>query len=123
MGWFGKKAYTQTNKRLALFLTISVDVQLLLGLVIYFFTSSITKMARADFGAAMGNSELRFWAVEHGLMMLIAIALFHIGKVKATKATSDVQKHKKTVIFFGIGLSALLGGLSKILTDPSRIGL
>ncbi len=121
-GWLGNKPYTQRNKRLALFLTISADIQLLIGLVMYFFTSQITKMARADFGAAMGDSNLRFWAVEHFLMMIIAIALFHIGKVKAAKASTDVQKHKKSVIFYGLGLIALLGGLSKILADGSRMG-
>lgn len=119
IGWFGKKSYTSTHKRLALFLTISADVQLLLGLVMYFFTSTITKTAFQDFGTAMKTPEIRFYAVEHILVMIIAIALFHIGKVKATKADTDVKKHKITAWFFGIGLLLIL---SRIPWEAGRMG-
>lgn len=119
VGWFGKKPYTDNHRRLGLFLTITADIQLLLGLVMYFFTSAITKTAFQDFGAAMKTPELRFYAVEHILVMIIAIALLHIGKSKVKKAESDLKKHKTTVWFFGI---ALLLMLSRIPWDASRMG-
>ncbi len=119
VGWFGKKPYTDTNRRLGLFLTITADIQLLLGLVIYLFTSAITKTAFSDFGAAMKTPELRFYAVEHILVMIIAIALLHIGKSKVKKAETDLKKHKTTVWFYGI---ALLLILSRIPWDASRMG-
>ncbi len=108
VGWFGKKPFTQTNKRLLLFSTIVSDVQLLIGLVMYFFTSSITKTAFQDFGYAMKTPELRYFAVEHILVMIIAIALLHIGKVRATKQSTDEGKHKQTAIFFTISLLLML---------------
>lgn len=110
LGWFGKKPYTAMHKRLALFLTISLDIQLLIGLVMYFFTSAITKTAFSDFGTAM-KPGVRFFAVEHIAIMIIAIALFHIGKVKAQKAETDLKKHKITAWFFGIGLILILLGI------------
>jgi len=119
LGWFNKKPYTNTHSRLALFLTISADVQLLLGLAMYFFTSVITKAAFQDFGKAMGNAESRFYAVEHILVMIIAIALFHIGKTKAKKAETDLKKHKITAWFFGIGLVLML---SRIPWEAGRMG-
>ncbi|MBO6516455.1 MAG: hypothetical protein JJ975_07875 [Bacteroidia bacterium] len=118
-GWLGKKPYTKTHNRLALFLTISADLQLLIGLVLYFFVSAITKTAFQDFGAAMKNPEIRFYAVEHILVMIIGIALFHIGKVKAKKADSDVQKHKISAIYYGIGLLLIL---SRIPWESGRLG-
>lgn len=108
VGWFGKKPFNQTNKRLLLFSTIVADVQLLIGLVMYFFTSSITQTAFKDFGAAMKTPELRYFAVEHILVMIIAIALLHIGKVRATKQATDEGKHKQTAIFFTISLLLML---------------
>ncbi len=108
IGWFGKKPFTSTNSKIALFLTITADIQLLIGLVMYFATSEITKMAFQDFGAAMKTPELRFYAVEHILIMIIAIALLHIGKVKAKKAATDIQKHKISAIFYTIATVLLL---------------
>lgn len=119
LGWFQKKPYTATNNRLALFLTISSDIQLLIGLVMYFFTSPLMKTVFTDFGAAMKTPALRYYAVEHILMMIIGIALFHIGKVKAKKASTDLQKHKTTVIFFGIGLILIL---SRVPFSAERLG-
>jgi hypothetical protein len=119
IGWFGKKPYNNMHSRYGLFLTISADIQLLIGLVIYFFTSAITKTAFQDFGAAMKTPEVRFYAVEHILIMIIAIALFHIGKSKVKKAGTDLKKHKTTVIFYGLGLVLIL---SRIPWDSARLG-
>tara|TARA_B100000745_G_C19798790_1_gene262667 strand:- start:23 stop:469 length:447 start_codon:yes stop_codon:yes gene_type:complete len=119
MGWLNKKPFTSSNERLGLFLTISADIQLLLGLVIYFFTSAITKSAFQDFGAAMKTPEIRFYAVEHILVMVVGIVLFHIGKSKVKKADSDLKKHKAAVIFYGIGLLLIL---SRIPWSADRLG-
>ncbi len=107
-GWLSKKPFNATHKRLGLFLTITADVQLLIGLVLYFFTSAIIKAAFQDFGAAMKTPEIRFYAVEHILVMIIGIVLFHIGKSKAKKADSDIKKHKLSVMYYGIGLVLIL---------------
>ena len=119
MGWFGNKPYSQTHNRLGLFLTISADIQLLIGLVMYFVTSTVTKVAFEDFGAAMKTPELRFYAVEHLLVMIIAIALLHIGKSKVKKAQTDLKKHKTTVIFYGIALILIL---SRVPWGADRLG-
>ncbi|MFT5513344.1 MAG: putative membrane protein [Bacteroidia bacterium] len=118
LGWFGKKSYNQSHNRLGLFLTISADIQLLLGLVIYFVTSALTKLAFQDFGAAMKSPELRFYAVEHILVMIIAIVLLHIGKSKVKKADTDLKKHKTTVIYYGIALVLIL---SRVPWDAHRL--
>ena len=65
IGWFGKKEWTQLDDRLGLGFTVSMDIQLLLGLLLYFVFSPITKKAFQDFGAAMADSNLRYFAVEH----------------------------------------------------------
>ncbi len=119
MGWLSNKSFTASNKRLGLFLTITADVQLLLGLLMYFFTSAITKSAFQDFGAAMKNAEIRFYAVEHILVMIIGVVLFHMGKSKVKKADSDIKKHKLSVIYYGIGLLLIL---SRIPWSADRLG-
>ena len=80
--------------RLGLFFMIVLDVQLLLGLLLYFALSPVTAAAFKDFGAAMRDPALRFWAVEHAATMLLAVILAHVGNVLARKATdARVEAH------------------------------
>ena len=51
-----------------------LDTQMLLGLLLYFVLSPNTKAIMENFGAAMKDPALRFWAVEHTVTMFAAIA-------------------------------------------------
>lgn len=110
IGWTGKKPWLPLDNQLSLAFTISLDVQVLLGLLLYGVLSPITTSAFADFGGAMSNSDVRFWLVEHIFVMIVALALAHIGRSRAKKAATDVGKHKLTVIFFGLAYLAIWAG-------------
>ena len=109
-GWLGKKEWAKKDNIIGLLLTILIDLQLVAGLILYFI-SPFVKSAFADFGAAMKNSVLRFYAVEHIIMMLIALVLIHIGRAKSKKAIISVQKHKAAAIWFGIAFILILAGI------------
>lgn len=109
-GWMGRSARGSSDKFAAKLFTIFADVQLTLGLLLWFLWSPEVAQARKDFGAAMKDSSLRYWAVEHGMMMVIGIALVHVGKVAAGKAQSDVTAHRRAALFFGIALAILIAG-------------
>ena len=87
---------------------VTLDTQLLVGLVFYFFLSPFTKIAFQDFGGAMANASLRFWAVEHITGMIIGIALAHVGRVKIRKAANDARRHVLATIYFGLALVAII---------------
>ena len=108
VGWFGNQPWKKVDNILGIVFTSLMDVQLLTGLVLYFFLSPITKMALSDFGAAMKNADLRFYAVEHLSMMLIAVVLVHIGRVKSKKAVTDTSKFKLATIFYLIALVVMV---------------
>lgn len=110
-GWLGKKKWKKTDNVLGLLLTISVDIQLVVGMVLYLFMSPLTKAAFANFGAAMKNADLRFYAVEHILMMIIALVVIHIGRSKSKKAKIPLRKHRAAAIFYTIGLVIILAGI------------
>src|SRR5512133_3623476 len=82
-GWLGNQPWKKVDNTLGIVFTSLMDLQLLTGLVLYFFLSPVTKLAMSDFGAAMKNADLRFYAVEHLAMMLIAVVLVHIGRAKS----------------------------------------
>ena len=111
MGWSGKRPWTGLDNSAGLFFTISMDVQLLLGLLLYGVFSPITTGAFADFGAAMSNPDARFWLVEHIFMMVLAVILAHVRRSLAKKAPTDVAKHKRAAIFFTLALIVVLAGI------------
>ena len=102
-GWFGKKAYTEGNRKLNVFTLISAHIQLVLGLILYFL-SPLTK-------GPMGDSLYRYWKVEHVSMMIIAIILITVGNAKSKKVDAAVSKHKTIAIFFGIALVLVVAAI------------
>ncbi len=107
-GWFGKKDYTEGNRKLNLFSMISMHIQLLIGLALYFMSP---KVMLGDFGAAMKNSVARYWTVEHALMMIIAIVIITIGHSKSKKAVGS-NKHKVIGIYYTIAFAIVLGTIA-----------
>jgi len=99
-----KRPWTPKDDLWGLLLTISADLQLLVGLALYFVFSPITKMGMQNLAAAMRIPTARFFTVEHVLGMLIAIALIHVGRVKIRKAADPARKHRLAIIFFGIAV-------------------
>jgi len=110
-GWLGNQSWKKTDNLLSIILTSLMDVQLLTGLVLYFFLSPVTKLALSDFGAAMKDPGLRFYAIEHFLMMLIAVVLVHIGRAKSKKAKTDSAKFKTASIFFLLAFAIILSAI------------
>jgi hypothetical protein len=91
VGLFGRKPYTQTNRKVNLFAMISAHIQLLTGLILYFFSPNV--MFR-NMGAAMKDSMVRYWTVEHLVMMIFAVVLITIGHSRSKKLADAFNKHR-----------------------------
>lgn len=107
MGRKGGKVFGPGDRKLSLFTMITAHIQLVLGVILYMISSAV-QSAIANMGAAMKNADLRFWAVEHLSMMLLAIAILTIGHIKAKKATTDGDKFNTQFVWFGVGLLIIL---------------
>jgi hypothetical protein len=108
IGWFGKKEWSKADNLAGAIYVGLVDLNILLGLTLYLFLSPLTQVAFADFGAAMGDSTLRFFAVEHILGMIVALVLAHVGRVLSKRAAEVVKKHRAVAIWFSLSLLAIL---------------
>lgn len=86
---------------------ISCDIQLLIGLILY-FTGMWFENIKTNTSAVMKDPAERFFAMEHALMMIIAWLLVHVGRSMVKRADTDAQKHKRTLIWFGIALLLIL---------------
>lgn len=102
-GWLGKKPYGKTDNLLAILLVSFTHIQAIVG-VVFYFMSDIAKAGMADMGAAMKEPALRFWTVEHAIIMILAVVFITIGRAKSKKAKTDEAKHKKGAIFYLLAL-------------------
>lgn len=109
-GASSKRAFTPNDNRSGLLFMISCDIQLLLGLVLFFANSWFDKV-KTDMGAVMKSGYDRFFTVEHAGVMILAWILVHAGRTAVKKASTDQAKHKKMLIFFGIGLLLILASI------------
>ena len=107
-GVFGGRPWGDADDRAGLFYSIALDLQFLVGLLLYLFFSPTTRLAFADMGVAMKTSTLRFWAVEHVTAMLVAIVIVHAGRVMVRHAADGSTKHRRAAIFFGVALVLIL---------------
>jgi len=110
-GMASKRKWGRADNLSGLILVMIMDIQFLVGIVLYAFVSPITKAAFNDFGAAMKNSDLRFYAVEHILLMIIALALVHIGRAKSKKNVAAHKKYRAAAIFYGLALVLVLAAI------------
>lgn len=106
-GWLGKKPFGKSDNLIAVLLLSVTHLQAILGLVVY-FTSDIAKAGMSSMSTAMKEPALRFWTIEHPVIMLLVVVLITMGRVKSKKAATDLLKHKKGAVFYMIALLFIL---------------
>ncbi len=111
MGLVKNKEFATKDLRISLFTLIVAHIQLLIGLGWYFMSPAYKALKEHGMGETMKDSATRLLAVEHPLMMILAIILITIGWSKHKKQQTDKDKFKTIAIFYGI---ALLFVLSRI---------
>ena len=106
---FSKKksgVWSSGDKKLALFALIFTHIQLVIGFVLYFISP---KVSFAE--GFMKDDVLRFYAIEHASLMLVAIILITVGYSKAKRAASDAKKFGAISAFYLIGLILIMASI------------
>ncbi len=78
-------------------------IQALLGITLMF----ISPLVHYSDGF-MKNEQLRFYGMEHPLMMLIAVGLVSIGLYKSKKKSSTIKKNRSITIYYFVALVIML---------------
>lgn len=107
VGSRGGVSYQKSDNAIAASFVGTIHLMFLLGLGLY-FTSPFAFKAFGSGANVMKEASLRYWAVEHVTVMLIAIVVLTIGRAKSKRADSDQGKFKKQLIFFSIGIAIML---------------
>jgi hypothetical protein len=109
--WIARKSWTRADRLIGMGFVIAVDIQFLVGLLLFGILSPLTRAAFANFGVAMQNKEMRFFVLEHSFLMICFLAFVHLGNVRIRRALDDRAKHRAGVIWWGISFMLLLAGV------------
>lgn len=118
-GTAGHKSYTASDNKSSLFFMISMDLQFLCGILLYFVEGWAGKWTGGQLKSVMNNSAERFFTVEHASMMILAWIIVHIGRSVVKKAKTDGEKQGKSLIYFGVAILLIL----LAIPWPFRAGL
>jgi hypothetical protein len=100
-----QQPWKEWDERLHVMLVAAADIQLLLGLFLYFSSSGIAHVFQTTPGA-MKNGVLRFFGVEHGFSALLALIVLHIGRAKVRRASGAHARRRPALI--SLAIAALL---------------
>jgi len=110
-GWFKKQEWTRSADRAGILFTSIIDLQLLLGLVLYFLFSPATPPLFANFSAAMKSPYNRFFGLEHVAVMVVALILAHATRAAFRRVKDPVTRHRNTAIGFTLTLLVILAAI------------
>ncbi|QSE97384.1 cytochrome B [Fulvivirga lutea] len=102
----GGVTFSSKDKKKALFALIFTHIQFLLGVVLYFISPKVVFAA-----SSMKSDVLRFFLVEHVIMMVLAVILITVGYSKAKRTAMDGKKFKSIMLFYLLGLLLILAAI------------
>ena len=103
MGFTSKREFKDKDLRISLFTLIVMHIQLLIGLGWYFMSPWYKSMKVNGIDASN-----RLLAIEHPILMMLAIVFITIGWSKHKKESTGEGKFKKIAIFYGLALLLIL---------------
>jgi hypothetical protein len=108
-GWLSKSPFGKKDNALQASFVGLMHTQLLIGLILYFFLSPLGSAAfEGGMGAVMKNGALRYWAVEHITVMILAVIVAQVGRSISKKAQTAPKKHRVSAIAFSVALVLML---------------
>jgi hypothetical protein len=90
---------------------LAIDLQVVVGLVLYFGLSPFTREAMENVGATLNNPALRFWAIEHAGGMFVAVVLVRMGRVMALNARSAASARTRRLACFGVATLLIIAAI------------
>jgi hypothetical protein len=118
-GLRGPAAWSAGEERVHKAFVGTLDTQLLLGLLLYFVWNPVVASALADFGAAMKNAPLRYFAVEHAATMLLAIVIAHVGRARSRRKEGRAR-YRSVLITTALWLLLTLAAIPWPVLDVGR---
>jgi hypothetical protein len=111
-----ERAWGARDAALARVFVASVDVQVLLGLSLYFGVSPLARMARAVWASVglaglWGQHELRFFGLIHPALMLLSAFVSHTSWVLVRRTECSRERQRRIGIGAALALAIFLAAI------------
>jgi hypothetical protein len=111
IGYSRGNPWTTWDGRAGLLLTLALDIEVLVGLTLYFILTPFAQILVDDFATAMRVGVLRFWTVEHATAMMLALGAAHVGRARIKRTVDARARHRIALVSFAVALVAILAGI------------
>lgn len=109
-GWFTAKRFSRFDNSVRHTTATIAHIQLMIGLLLYFISPLVSYFLH-NFKTAVHERQVRFFGMEHSIMMLLGIVVITIGSAKAKRKITDKAKFRTMAIWFTIGLLIILSSV------------
>lgn len=110
-GFLGNRRWGERDHQLGIIFASLLDLQLLIGFVLYFFLSDITRLIFTDFSTAISGGFTRFFSVDHAILMLLAVIFTHLGTILPRRVDQSKIKYAHASIWFTLAFLMLMLGI------------
>jgi hypothetical protein len=93
-GLWSTRDFGTWDRRGARALVALIDLQISLGLTLYFLVSPVARLARADLHAAWSHPVLRFFGILHPCLAIGAALAAHAAWIAARRAPATMARHR-----------------------------
>ncbi|MEO3405507.1 hypothetical protein AAFN85_16470 [Mucilaginibacter sp. CAU 1740] len=109
-GWLFERMFTSQDNGVRHWTATIAHIQLVLGLWLYSISPLIDYFLHR-YSQAVSQRGIRFFGMEHSVMMVLAIIVISIGSAKAKRKIDDRGKFKTMAIWYTIGLLIILANI------------
>jgi hypothetical protein len=106
-GWLGSLPPRQTARKAGLVYIIAIDVQALVGIVLW--------IAEQRWAIEAVDPYSRFIRAEHPAMMILAVIVAHVGQVLSRRAKTDKGAARAVAIAIAISLVLVIVGIPGVV--------
>jgi len=99
--------WTSLDERLGSWWTLVLDVQLLLGLLLFTILSPTTARLLQGGNTSLHDPHVAHWTVEHAIPMILAVFIAHGGQMVVRRA-EETRRHRFAFAAFGVALVIIL---------------
>jgi hypothetical protein len=111
IGVMRRRAWTPADDRASRIFGRVLDVQILIGLVLYFGFSPFWPALYRTFSETMQSDVARFFGIEHQVAMVLAAVAAQVGRSRASRALEPLRRHRTMLVamlvFFALTLWAV----------------
>lgn len=116
-GWLSGKPFSKFDNSVRKWTAIIAQIQLIIGISLYSI-SPLVHYFFHHFKKALPEREIRFFGMEHAVVMISAIIIITIGSMKCKRKITDKEKYKTMAIWFSIGMLMILSSMPLPFSPP-----